>query len=361
MSQKILINSNDALIDKVILYNFTVEDVYDLTELELQGLASVEKQSNLYAETNTGKKYNHIHIPKCGLFDDFFYGRSPLTTEFFGKLEISVNRDQYHNLNCLSVNELMTRVNDIERYLADELGILVNFDNIKMKKMELNKTSELDENYNEYGRILNTIISLLPRRLSKKRAYFEDNITNTLYSGNSSEVLKIYNKTAQLNKEYNTNLKKNYIRFEVTLNNESGKIKKVFGSDILWNLTDEKINKYFDKFVEDNIITPYRKHQKFISKTVSKLLSNEYQKSNHKWVENVLLYISNFEIENKLPLLFDIEDIKPLLANLHLKNRSTKHYIYKRFEKKAQEYSHFLSNNNKEKYEEIIKKLSKKN
>ena len=361
MSQKILINSNDALIDKVILYNFTVEDVYDLTELELQGLASVEKQSNIYAETNTGKKYNHIHIPKCGLFDDFYYGRSPLTTEFFGKLEISVNRDQYHNLNCLSVTELKSRVNDIERYLADELGILVDFTNIKMKKMELNKTTELDGNYNEYSRILNTIISLLPKRLSKKRAYFEDNITNTLYSGNASEMLKIYNKTAQLNKEYNTNLKKNYIRFEITLNNESGKIKNVFGSAKLWDLTAEKINAYFDNFVTDNIIAPYHSHQKFMVKIVSKLLVDEYKKSSHKWVENVLLYVSNFELENKLPLLFDIEDIKPLLDNLHLKNRSTKHYIYKRFEVKAQEYSHFLSKKNKEKYEEIIKKLSKKN
>ena len=354
MSQKILINSTDTLIDKVVLYNFTIEDVYDLNSLELQGIASVEKQSSIYVETNTGEKYNHIHIPKCGLFDDFYYGRSPLTTEFFGKLEISVNRDQFHNLNCISANELMTRVNDIERYLADELGILVNFDNIKMKKMELNKTSELDGNYNDYSRILNTIISLLPKRLSKKRAYFEDNITNTLYSGNASEMFKIYNKTAQLNKEYNTNLKKNYIRFEVTLNNESGKIKKVFGSDILWNLTDEKINAYFDKFVNDNIIAPYHSHQKFMVKIVSKLLVEEYKKSSHKWIENVLLYISNYELENKLPLLFDIEDIRPLLDNLHLKNRSTKHYIYKRFEKKAQEYSHFLSNNNKEKYEEII-------
>lgn len=361
MKNHILKNSIDTLVDKVILYNFTVEDILDLDDLELQGIASVEKKANVYAETNSCQKYNHIHIAKCTLFDDFYYGRSQLTNEFFGKLELSVNNDGFHNLNCSTLYALKIHIKIIERYLADNLGILVNFENIKVKSIEINKTFELNENYENYHRVLKSLIYLLPQRLSKKKEIYLDN-TNTysFYSGNASEVLKIYSKTNQLNKKYSLNIKDEYVRFEITLDNKGGKIKDLFGTAILWDLYDEQINEYFNNFIEKNIITPFLKHQKYATKTICHLLSNEYKSSSHKWIENVLLFISDFEIEHNLPLLYNIEDIKPLLEHLHIKNKSTKYYIYNRFENSASIYSNYLTKNDKEKYREIIEKLFKK-
>ena len=361
MKNQNLKNSIDALVDKVILYNFTIEDIFDLDSLEQQGIASVEKKANVYAQTNSGQEYNHIHITKCCLFDDFYFGRSQLTNEFFGKLELSVNNDEFHNLNCSTLFALKIRIKIIERYLADNLGILVNFENIKVKSLEINKTFELNENYDNYHRVLKTLIYLLPQRLSKKKDIYLDN-TNTysFYSGNASEVLKIYSKTEQLKKKYSLNIKDEYVRFEITLNNESGKIKDVFGTAILWDLYDEQINEYFNNFIAKNIITPFLKHQKNATKTVRQLLSNEYKSSSHKWIENVLLFISDYEIEHNLPLLYNIEDIKPLLEYLHIKNKSTKYYIYSRFENSASIYSNYLTKNDKGKYREIIEKLSKK-
>lgn len=359
MKQNPLLNSTDALIDKIVLYNFTVEDIFDLDSLELQGIVSVEKKANTYAETNSGNKYNHIHIPKGNLFDDFFYGRSQLTNEFFGKLELSVNNDEYHNLNCSTIDEIKKRVKDIERYLADNLGILVNFDDIKIKSIEINKTFELDNNYDSYHRVMKTLIYLLPQRLSKEKSIYRNNEnTYTFYSGNASEKLKIYNKTKQLNDKYLINLENKYVRFEITLTNDSGKIKNIFKTAILWSIDDEQINEYFNNFVLKNILAPFVKHKKYSHKMVQQFIISEYKKCSHKWIENVLLFVSDYEIAHNLPLLLSIEDVKPLLTKLKIENKSTKHYIFRRFKLCANLYSQFLTNNDNLKYAEIIKKLS---
>ena len=61
---KVIKNQDDVLIDKVAIYNFDIEDIYDIDELKKKNLIIIEKNPTRYIETNSGQQYQKNRIGK---------------------------------------------------------------------------------------------------------------------------------------------------------------------------------------------------------------------------------------------------------------------------------------------------------
>lgn len=341
-------------IDKIILGNFVVKEIKDIEELEMLGIVSVEKVSKHYAMDNQNNAYNNIHIRNSQFFDDFYYGRNKLSGNYYGKLEISVYGKSNHNLDGWSIAELKNHIEKIQKYL-EEIGIIVDFQYLKIKKIEINKTIILENECFQYHRVLKQIIKLLPKNLQHTQYIYNDDENNyTYYSGSNSTELKIYNKTGQLEKSFNILLDENYLRFEIVLSGFET-IEKNLKTNLISEITQEEINNYFISFVHDNVI---KTHDEWIDKSQKQIIKIIKQKQNvrNTWDE-VLEVLLNYEIVNDLPLLLDYETLINLLDKIKFKNKQTKYKAKKRIKEIVNKNAPIFNQNDTKKYIEIIEKL----
>ncbi|RHQ02180.1 hypothetical protein DW996_00925 [Roseburia sp. AM51-8] len=354
---KVIKNQDDVLIDKVAIYNFDVEDIQDIEALKKKNLITIENAPMRYIETNSGQQYQKIELEKCEHFDTFVCALSKCGKPYT-KMELSENgKDGMRNLNCITLEQLKTKIDNAEHYLSDDLGILCNFDYAKIKYIELNKTFEIALDSIAYDRVVKTMINLMPTTASKiKKPIISDTTTYSASNKSQTETLKIYDKATQLKQKHKKEINANILRIEIQLINDANKIKTRFGSANLSDLTDEIITEYFSDYVTKNIINPFFDHLEFQEKQVKKILKDNYKKSDYEWIDNVIHIISDYEMIHEIPLMFDIEQMKDWLDVLNLP-RQNKYYIYKRFRQKIVNYSTVYNNHDLQKYRELITKI----
>lgn len=354
MKDEQLYNQKDALIDKVILGNFTILKIENIEKLELDGYVSIEKNAKNYAYDRAETKYNNVHIKGTNCFDDFYYGRNKLTGNYYGKLEISVQRKENHNLHCWKLSELIKQVEKIQKYLED-MGIIVDFRYLKIKKIEINKTITLENDCIEYHRVIKQIIKLLPTYLQRTQSiYLDDDENYTYYSAAKSTEVKIYNKSGQLEKTFNILVENNYLRFEITLSGFDA-IQRNLTTNILSEITQNQLNHYFNDFINENVI---KTHNEWIDETQKQLIKliKQKQKIRNTWDE-IIEYILNFEIENEIPMILDYENLISTLDFIKFKNKQQKYKAKKRIQEIVFKNAPILKNNDTEKYIEITQKL----
>ena len=344
----------NILIDKVALYNFFIEDIIDISELENQ--ITIEKNPKRYMQTNSGLRYKKLELDKCNYFDVLTNGIAK-NGEPFAKMELSVNDEKTRNLNCITVDELKESITEAERYLADELGILCDFTDAKIKYLEMNKTFEIELDSIKYDRVLKTMINIMPKVASKiKKPITSNKKTYSASNKSQTEIVKIYDKSEQLKQVHQIETNANILRLELKLVNDANRIKTRFGSAYLRDLDENMIDKYCAEYIQNNFIEPYEKLLAYQKKTVEKILKQHYKKDDKEWIDNVLHIICDFELTNEIPLMFDIEQMKEWLNCLHLPKQN-KYYIYKRFEAKCVNFNTVFKNGDIPKYEEILNKI----
>lgn len=402
-----LINSRDALCDKVTLFGIRVCDFWSIEDLEKRGIVTVHRSNSAgVIFTDRGEAYSSLTLGKCALFDAFRVrcGRKDGYPYAYSRLELSIDRgDGAYNLNCWTIAEVKERLNEVERYLSDEYGILVDMDCTKLKTIEINKTIELDEEYPSYLRPLTTLQRLLPKSKQKNaktigKAIETDQAQNndphkSFYGGNSGEKLKMYDKSDQINdrkKKKITSIKReatkerqtstpnnwdeinerankeimsiafidgNYLRVELTLS--STKIKEVFGTNLVGKIDDESINDYFRDWIERNVRQKWELFQEKRQKKLKKVIKEEWKKDEYAFIENLLLRGFNNEDQTGLPLMMDVSEVQPLLKTVIKNDRNKRYRIYKRLNQKcSQKYGEKFVKNDEKKTNEIVEKLS---
>lgn len=400
-----LINSRDALVDKVVLYDIRVCDFWSLEDLEKQGIVTVNRCNSAgMIFTDRGEAYSSLVLGKCALFDAFSVrcGRKNGYPFAYSRLELSIDRGNgTFNLNCWTIAEVKERLKAIERYLSDEWDILIDTDCTKLKTIEINKTIELDEEYPSYLRPLTTLQRLLPKGKQKnaktvgiEQIEANDDPHKSFYGGNEWEKIKIYDKSHQINdrkkkqiasikreatKERQTSLinewddidarakreitriiliEGNYLRFELTL--QSTKVKEVFGTNAIASITDEAINDFFNDWIDKNVAQKWELFQKKRQKQLKKVVKEEWKKDEADFIENLLLRCFNAEDVTGLPLMMDVAEVQPLLRTIIKNDRNKRYRIYKRLQQKcAQKYGEKFVQNDEKKAEEIVEKLSR--
>lgn len=355
-------NSIDALVDRIVLSDIVIEDVYDLSELERKNIAIVsrDEKKNLYT-TSSEQHFSSLTLSKCTLFDRFRarIGYKDGMPYFYTRLELSISRDDYtYNLNCWTITEIRERLAQIDAYLREELGILVNMDHVKIKSIEINKTICLNGEYDSYQRALKTMIQILPGNKRKKLAI----VDNTYYAGNNREQIKIYDKTEQINEKRNKEpfcierIADNYLRFELTLDEK--RIQYIFGSREFCWFDDESINEYFNRFIEENIVRQWLSFREDLQKRLTKIVKEEWGKDARLFKENILLRCFNDEDVTGKPLMMTIDDLWVPLGKVckgdRFKRSRLRHAI---IDKCRDSYGERFVNNDEVKIKEIIDKL----
>ena len=367
-----LINDRDALIDRVSLYNIQVREIKDFKLLQDKGILVVKEKSKHYLQTAAGEKYSYIKITDADKFDMFSISVG-IDGCITSTLELSVPDDGYHNLNCLDVLALQTLVSEAQACLAADYGIVAIFDDIKYRSIEINKTIVLNDCFERYHRVLKLMMYLLPNnlRLQGEREFSKRDMpqqtrvtdfcrTTETYCKSSGEkglMVKVYDKTMQLEEAFRVRVLYNYLRYEITLKSPN-KINNVFGTNSVFLITDDMINDYFSNFVFQNIEKPFAEYKRQRDIAVYKILKKHYVPGSRKWVQNVIIELSHIEIKNEIPVILDVADLMPGLTRLKFTSKDARCNAKKSFNKVCEAVGCAFWNNDGLKYTEIIKKLS---
>ena len=267
-------------------------------------------------KTNEPIKIAYIKIKDKYKFNVLQFGVKVIKGRFitYSFLEIHINsfKDKINNLEPLSLNEYYRLIDRIGDYLAKEYGIHIDFTNSKFEMIELNKTIELDRDFNEYEHILNMISLLVPKTYKDKFINIDKfNNMRQITVSNKSVDVKIYNKTKQLLELYKIKINKQYLRIEYTLKT-SKKVEDVFKSSGIFKLSDDEIKHYLKDRIEKELVNPLEKHIRKGQSRLKRIAKEEKQRDSRRWVRVFVLRAINEEKEN-IPLLFCLDQIKIII------------------------------------------------
>lgn len=283
-------------------------------------------------------------------------------------LEISI-KSETGNLNCLSVVEYLDYLKIIQKHLEDTYGILTDFSAVALKKVEINKTFKLEDNFDDYHRVFQLMMANLPGYLSNQSDFKKNTkkgIEYGTYAATSATkrnserclTLKIYNKSNQLEKR-GVILRNNYARVEITLFGTE-RIKKSLGTNHFHELTDEVINDFFDDQMRKMFVHSLKKGKEERDKYIVRLMKKQRKKDLQHWQVDVLRILSNEEIRQEKPIILDITDLMPLVEELNVKTKD-KYNIRVRFRNQAKKYEDVFCNNDNARLQEVLTKLISKN
>lgn len=355
-----------GLIDETEIYNGKIRKV------DLEKLLHNEKVkrhigtgNKIYLEDyTTGKEvgFDMINISDKYMFDTLQIG-SKVNKEFIHEyLHISMFVSDLevkgHNLEPLTKAEYEKRCNEVEKYIKKEYGLTLNLKEKKFKLLALNKTFELEQEINEYWELFELIWLLAPAKY-KTKDFMVDGANEIIgvYLENGLVKIKIYDKTRQLKDEKGIRLDRQYMRIEVVLK-EIKKIKEVFGTTLVSDITDKQLEQCFNSIIQEDIFNKIDEYLAESKKQLRKIAKEEKKRNKLNWTRNFLLKAGNRGIKykkrgkaTKIDLLFDIEQ------SLEVIKEETKSNYKKRLKTLEKDINDFNGKkNNLARYNEIKQK-----
>lgn len=267
-------------------------------------------------------------------------------------LDIFISEPNSCNLVPLNEKELLDKHARLKEYIWNEYGILIKYEDAHYNFLEINNTVELEYDSLEYRKVLKLMSIIAPKRYKSRNLWTdENNEVRGVFLENNSMKIKIYNKSKQLHEEYKITLAKTYLRVEIVLK-DSRKIKEVFGTTLVKEITEQKMIEYYLKTVNADIFEKIDKYIKSCDKELKKVAKEEQEKDMRKWTRSFLLRACSNELDTDLELVFDIEQCLEII-----KKKTGKNYkrTLKRLEKDMLEKEH--KKNNLARYNEIKAKI----
>ena len=371
MNENVKIINEDTRLDRIVLINceiLVVEDVETLAELNIVKVPPKQtdddettRKKSCYT-TLDGQKFEYLKIEKEDCIDVLKAGVTNFGKQFC-TLELSVNKGSTGNLEGNTLNEYMEQLTDIQNYLIDNYGILIDFSNARLKSVEINRTFKIEHKFCEYSRPLMLILSQMP--YMKKISVFADvdkgKITHETFSAwnkksnlsKNKEFKKVifYNKTEQLETR-GFLIGDNFMRFEIKVFGERN-IEKCLKAKYFINLTQNDIDKWFSEQVDTLIVKPMEKWKKARDKQVKTVLKEELERGG-TWLINALRRFTAYELENEIPLILDICEVYPVIDKLEIDDKSR---VKNRFLQQSLKYERIFTRNDSNKLTEIINKL----
>lgn len=352
-------------IDKLILKNIRITHIDDMSDLIgrhiLRSVVSDDTddvQHSAYV-TESGQTFEHIHIKDDGMINSLKCGVSGVG--MYCKLQISVQKKNIYNLESNSHDEYVEQIQRIQTKLIDDYGIYTDFSSCSVDQIEVNRTFAINDCFSAYDRVLNLIVTEMPRMNRLMEAGVKDASKaekpmkiETFYakSGkNATKTVKIYDKSEQL--KCKIELDQSFMRFEITLKG-SKHINRAFKTDLFFQMTQSVINDWFRKQIETLVVKPMDKWRKNNIKYLKMVLNEELLKSG-SWQINALRRFANDELNNKKAYLLDVNDLMPIIDGMKInrKNRTKE-----RFREQAERYESVFCHGDSDKLKEVIEKLT---
>lgn len=360
-------------LDKMELQDGRIIEVKNMEELIDRCIVINNTTPNSYL-TIKGQQFSSLHIKNDGAIHKLRAGWSGYGREYV-TLSTGVHDSKYHNLIGYTVEDYQRQIESIEKRLENEYGIIASFKDANIKYLEINRTFKIDHPFNEYRRILNLIISEMPRmnivsmfgksevmdvdtseKVNNITTFTAWNRRNGHGRARSYKAISIYDKKNQI--KATIYLEDDYIRFEIKLVGMSN-IKKALGTTKLYELSDLIINEYFLKQIEELIIKPLDRWRTKRDRYILCLMKSEREKDIHNWQVNVLRALNTKENQqNGKPCLLDVAELVELVDQL--KDIKRKQRVKNTFIRQAHKYEKIFCNRDDNKLVEIIANLTKK-
>lgn len=350
-------------LDRTIIGNFEITGI----DFERALSFSEEKVSiecsgeNLYY-LKDGHAFSRLKI-----VDNYMFGVCTVymkcmngTRFVYASMDISIGTVRETNFQNQTMEEFKLRLDTIREYLVNQYGVVADFMQATFKNLEINVTLPLKHKFKEYHRVFNLMMYNVVLRNSKPTLEFkaenkknaEQEVTGICKKNNCLEV-KIYDKARQLREQNKADLLGEYMRLEITLLT-TRKIREVFGTNRVYQITNKMIEQYFEKQCRKLLIKPYEKWKEKNREQLKKIMEEHRGKSERNWKANLLKQCSNLEQKNLLPVLLDIDDL------LQIMKETDRHGNYQRDKRsllqQAELYTVYL-NHDSRKFEEIFSKL----
>lgn len=354
-----------ALIDKLTLSNIGIVSFADFEDLLRRGIVEVSSSPIRYI-TQSGQEFTRLNIENDKLIDKMFagakcngWGRSD-----YCNMTTTIKNKETGNLVCYTMDDYVGQLLDIQNHLWDAYGIEVDFSDVAVKEMEINKTFKLEGDFREYHRVLNLIMTNLPYYMKSQMDYKKvvgGDIDYQTYYATSKEspkskrymMFKVYNKTKALSQM--VLLTDSYIRFEISLIG-SERVQKAFGTNRFSELTDEAIDTFFHEQIQKMVIKPYLAWKKKRDKEVLSLMKETRIANIRHWQVDVLRTLQNKEIEERRVVLLDVEELMNLVDKMHIATKR-KSEVKNNFRKQAERCEMAFCQRDDKKLEEVLKKL----
>lgn len=350
-------------LDRTIIGNFEITGI----DFERALSFSEEKVSiecsgeNLYY-LKDGHAFSRLKI-----VDNYMFGVCTVymkcmngTRFVYASMDISIGTVRETNFQNQTMEEFKLRLGTIREYLVDKYGVVADFMQATFRNLEINVTLPLKHKFKEYHRVFNLMMYNVVLRNSKPTLEFkaenkknaEQEVTGICKKNNCLEV-KVYDKARQLREQNKADLLGEYMRLEITLLT-TRKIREVFGTNRVYQITNKMIEQYFEKQCRKLLIKPYEKWKEKNREQLKKIMEEHRGKSERNWKANLLKQCSNLEQKNLLPVLLDIDDLLQILKE------TDRHGNYQRDRRnllqQAELYTVYL-NQDSRKFEEIFSKL----
>lgn len=350
-------------LDRTIIGNFEITGI----DFERALSFSEEKVSiecsgeNLYY-LKDGHAFSRLKI-----VDNYMFGVCTVymkcmngTRFVYASMDISIGTVRETNFQNQTMEEFKLRLGTIREYLVDKYGVVADFMQATFRNLEINVTLPLKHKFKEYHRVFNLMMYNVVLRNSKPTLEFkaenkknaEQEVTGICKKNNCLEV-KVYDKARQLREQNKADLLGEYMRLEITLLT-TRKIREVFGTNRVYQITNKMIEQYFEKQCRKLLIKPYEKWKEKNREQLKKIMEEHRGKSERNWKANLLKQCSNLEQKNLLPVLLDIDDL------LQIMKETDRHGNYQRDKRsllqQAELYTVYL-NHDSRKFEEIFSKL----
>ncbi|BFK24932.1 hypothetical protein F320042A7_05020 [Blautia producta] len=302
-------------IDRTVIAGFRIVYI-NVAKFLAHDNVELERQGKLLYMLKDGSGFRWLKIKDNYCFGTLVAGTR--NTKFmktdFSRMDVFIQNVGEGNLQNDTVSGYKARLEKILQYVYDEYGILIDSSNIRLNEMEINCTFRLKDEFYKYHRVLRLMMFNLPKNFKKLVEYGRTDEKNvcikneTFLRGNESVALKIYDKKEQLYQKLGFETQTDIMRIEIVLK-KPGKIKEVFGSNLLDLISDKKINDYYIQQFVKIIENKYRKWQKYNGNYLLEQIIYHKKQNSRYWKSNLLRECGNMEQINQIPVLLDISDL----------------------------------------------------
>lgn len=233
-------------------------------------------------------------------------------------LFVSDAEEEGHNLKPLTKAEYEARCDKVRDYIDENYGLNLNLDNKKFKLLALNRTFKLDADIEEYWELFELIQLIAPAKYTSKGFILGgNNEVIGVYLENGQIKIKIYDKSRQLKYEKNIEVEAGYMRVEVVLK-DVRKIKEVFGTTLVSEITDEQMEVFFKYIVMEDIFRKIDDYIENANKQLKKIATAEKKRNKLNWTRNFFLKSWSVKYKKRgkatrIDLLFDIEQLLEII------------------------------------------------
>lgn len=361
-------NIGSTKLDKVELIDGEIVEINDIQELIDRDIVMDSSIPNKYI-THTGQEISYMRLNDA----DINVHQLKVGCTGFGKryvhLQTGAKNGDIGNMIGNTVNELQSQVNQIEQDLDAKYGIVASFSESKIRYIEINRTFFIDHDFERYNRVIELILAEMPRMntistfgksVNSTNNFTEKAMQTDTYSvwnrkkasgrANKYKQICVYNKSRQMQIE----LIGNYMRFEIKLKGKDN-IVKAFGTDMLFGITQDKVDDYFKMQVQELIVVPLERWKCQRDKYILRLMQEQYREDIYHWQVNVLRLLANKELEDKKPCILDVQELFDIVDRLP--DVSKKGRIKTNLVKQASRYERVFCNHDGWKLKELLDKL----